>query len=133
VSDKSFNCTVLTPERAVLKTTADFVAIPAHDGEIGILRDRAPLLCRLGIGIVRMETDQGQQRLFVDSGFAEVRDNQLTILTEDALLPDQVNIEAEKAAQAAAEARQATTEEEHEARQQELARTNAKLKLAGRG
>jgi F-type H+-transporting ATPase subunit epsilon len=130
VADKTFNCTVLTPETAVLKTAASFAAIPAHDGEIGILRDRAPLLCRLGIGIVRLETEAGPRRLFVDAGFAEVRDNQLTILTEQALTPEQINVEEEKAAHTAAEERHATTPEEQEARQRELARTNAKIKLA---
>ena len=82
VADKTFTCTVLTPERKVLETAATFAAIPAYDGEVGILHDRAPLLCRLGVGILRLDTPAGAQRIFVDAGFAEMLDNRLTVLTE---------------------------------------------------
>lgn len=42
----TFHCSVVTPERAVLECEASFAAFPAHDGEIGIMPQRAPLLCR---------------------------------------------------------------------------------------
>lgn len=132
MADKTFTCTVLTPERRVLQTEATFAAIPAYDGEVGILRDRAPLLCRLGIGILRLETPAGQQRVFVDRGFAEVRDNQLTVLTEQSAFPQDVDVEAERSAEAEAKSRTAITPEEHTARQQDVARAAAKLKLASR-
>ncbi len=80
----TFQCTVVTPERATLDCEASFVALPAWDGEIGILRHRAPLLCRLGIGLLRIESPQGNHRLLVDGGFAEMANNRLTILTSSA-------------------------------------------------
>ena len=36
-----------------LETTAEFVALPLYDGEIGILPGRAPLIGRLGYGELR--------------------------------------------------------------------------------
>jgi len=133
MADKTFTftCTVLTPERRVVQTQATFAAIPAFDGEVGVLHDRAPLLCRLGVGILRLETPSGGQRLFVDEGFAEVIDNQVTVLTEQAVFPQDVNVETERAAEAAARARSATTPEEQAARQHAIARAKAKLRLAG--
>jgi F0F1-type ATP synthase epsilon subunit len=53
---KTFRCSVVTPERVVLEAEARFAALPAHDGEIGILRDRAPLLVKLDVGRLRIET-----------------------------------------------------------------------------
>ena len=46
----TFHCSVVTPERAVLETEASFVAFPAHDGEVGVLPDRAPSSSSSGAG-----------------------------------------------------------------------------------
>jgi F-type H+-transporting ATPase subunit epsilon len=83
-SNDTFHCSVITPERAVLEIDATFVAFPAHDGEVGILRNRAPLLFKMGTGELRVESPQGNHLLFVDGGFAQMVDNRLTLLTEQA-------------------------------------------------
>ncbi len=80
----TFHCSVITPERAVLETDAMFVALPAHDGEVGVLRNRAPMLYKLGTGELRVEAPEGKHLLFVDGGFAQMVDNRLTLLTEQA-------------------------------------------------
>ena len=126
----SFQCTVITPERQVLDAEATFLAFPAHDGEIGILRDRAPLLCKLGTGVLRMEAGPQNQRLFIDGGFAQVLRNQVTILTEQALRTEEIDVEQTRAALAEARARRTSTPEETEARRREILRQQAKLKAA---
>lgn len=68
----------------MLECDVRFVAIPAHDGEIGFLVDRAPLVCKLGAGSLRIETAEKEHRFFLDGGFAEMFDNTLTILTSHA-------------------------------------------------
>jgi len=40
----SFHCVVVTPEQQAADETVSQVILPAHDGEIGILTDRAPCL-----------------------------------------------------------------------------------------
>lgn len=84
MGDKTFHCSVVTPERAVLDTDATFVAFPAHDGEIGILHNRAPLLCQLGKGTLRVELGKESHRFSIEGGFAQMVDNKLTILTDNA-------------------------------------------------
>ena len=49
-AEKSLHCVVVTPERAVVDETADFVVLPMLDGELGVLPGRAPLIGRLGFG-----------------------------------------------------------------------------------
>jgi F-type H+-transporting ATPase subunit epsilon len=88
---KTFSCSVVTPERVVLECEARFVALPAHDGEIGLLRSRAPLVCRLAIGKLRVETEAGMEVFYIDGGFAEMADNELTVLTEDALRAEEID------------------------------------------
>ena len=95
----TFEGSVITPERKVLECQARFAAFPAHDGEMGILSHRAPLVCKLGIGILRVEAtgsdvSDGQQAeprpgrhvLFVDGGFAQVVENTLTYNSSPLLL-----------------------------------------------
>lgn len=88
-----FQCSVVTPARAVLECEARSVILPAWDGEIGILRNRAPLVCRLGIGELRVETPTEKHTMFLDGGFAEMSDNRLTILTSAARLPEELTQE----------------------------------------
>ena len=91
MTDNSFHCSVITPERAVLDCDATFVAMPAHDGEIGLLRGRAPLVCKLAIGKLRVQTEAGMEIFYVDGGFAEMADNELTVLTEDARRAEEID------------------------------------------
>ncbi len=126
----SFHCSVVTPERVVLETEARFVALPAHDGEVGILPGRAPLLVALGVGRLRVQSADGEQVLLVDGGFAEMSGTKLTILTEGARRPEELDLgEAEQEFEDARELPM-LTDAEFEARQRALARARAARKLA---
>lgn len=130
---KTFQLSVVTPEAAVLDTEARFVALPAHDGEIGVLRDRAPLLIKLDVGLLRAETEQGPKRLYVDGGFAEMIDNRLTVLTEDAKDPG--TLDRADAEQRMVEAQAMTAEDAVAlaARERALRRARVQLKLTRAG
>jgi F-type H+-transporting ATPase subunit epsilon len=81
----SFHCAVVTPGGSVLTCEAKSAVFPAFDGEIGILPNHAPLLTQLGIGLLRVKAVDGtEHRLLVDGGFAQVGNNKLTLLTEQA-------------------------------------------------
>src|SRR3989442_151298 len=82
---REVRCVVVTPERALLDETADFVALPLYDGEIGILPGRAPLVGRLGYGELRLKKGTQTKSYYVDGGFVQVRANVVTILTSKAL------------------------------------------------
>jgi F-type H+-transporting ATPase subunit epsilon len=117
---KTFHCSVITPERAVLETEATFVAFPAHDGEVGILHDRAPLLYRMGIGELRVESPEGDHVLFVAGGFAQMVENRLTLLTEQAKRIDEIDPAAVERVLAAARSMPMVTDAEFAARQKAL-------------
>ena len=72
----TFVCSVVTPEGVVAEIEARFVVLPAHDGEIGVLHDRAPLLCKLDVGRLRIETPAEKLVFYVDGGVAEMVNNQ---------------------------------------------------------
>lgn len=85
MADDSLHCSVITPEAKVFEDDVTGVVVPAHDGEIGILHDRAPLLCKLGAGRLRVTRPSEELSFFVDGGFAQVLDNRVIILTQRAI------------------------------------------------
>jgi F-type H+-transporting ATPase subunit epsilon len=81
----AFACVVVTPEQQVLSESLTQAIIPASDGLLGILTDRAPVLAKLAKGPLRLDLASGQTRLFrIDGGVAQMKDNKLTILTQTA-------------------------------------------------
>jgi F-type H+-transporting ATPase subunit epsilon len=98
---QSIELVVITPERQVLAEAADEVVIPAHDGELGVLNLRSPLMCELGIGQLRYLRDGQTNRLFIDGGFAQVLENRVTVLTGNALLASAVTADVVASAERA--------------------------------
>lgn len=81
----TFHCTVVTPEAAVLDAELTQAILPAYDGQMGILAHRAPVLARLGTGLLRLDLADGSRRSFrVSGGFAQMKDNRLSILSDEA-------------------------------------------------
>ncbi len=100
----SFKCVIVAPEQQLLDETVTQVILPAEDGLIGILTDRSPLLAKLGLGELRIDLADGQKRQYlVDGGVAQMKDNKLTVLTNAAWNPKDLD-----SAAAAAELEQAT-------------------------
>ena len=130
--DKRIHLVVVTPERTVLDTLVDFVAIPLFDGEAGILPGRAPLIGRLGFGELRGRVGETVDRYFVDGGFAQIRDNSATILTPRAISVGDVDVAAAEADLKALESTKATTELESADRDRGLARARGLIRIAGK-
>jgi F-type H+-transporting ATPase subunit epsilon len=127
----TFHLSVVTPEREVLSTEARFVAFPAFDGEMGILPKRAALLTQLGAGHLRVEEASGSKKtLFVSGGFAQMVDDKLTLLTEEAREPESVDPAQAERALVEANAMPTATEAEFRKRSQAVERARALLRSA---
>ena len=128
------HASVVTPERAVYEGPARFVALPAWDGEIGVMSHRAPLLVKLGVGKLRIDTgaESGEDELvfLIDGGFAEMVDNRLTVLTEDARTPEELDAEAGKAALSEAKALNGGSDAEVEHRERAERRARLEMRMA---
>ncbi len=82
----SFKCIVVTPEQELLDLKVNQAILPAIDGLIGILTDRAPMLARLGKGPLRIDPENGASQTYnIEGGVAQMKDNKLTILTQKAV------------------------------------------------
>lgn len=93
----SIQCIVVTPEKTALETSADFIALPLADGEMGIGENHAPMIGRLGYGEMRFRSAGETQKLYIDGGFVQIANNEVTVLTGKAIPCNEINLEqAEK-------------------------------------
>ena len=123
-------CVVVTPERRLFDEVVEFVALPLYDGELGVLPGRAPLIGRLGYGELRTRTAGQTRRYFVDGGFAQVRDDVVTVLTGRAIPADKVDTSAASQELEQAQARRASTDAEQDEKARAIARARAQLRIA---
>lgn len=130
MTTKSLHCTVITPEAQVYDGPVDAVIIPAHDGEIGILHNRAALLCKLGFGRMRLRSGEREESWYVDAGFAQVLDNVVTVLTPNALRPEQIDRAVAETALTEARRLPVIDEVSERRKREAIARARAQLRIA---
>lgn len=128
----AFQCTIVTPEQQALDESVTEAILPAHDGQMGILTGRAPLLVKLGVGPLRIDLAGGQRRTFlVDGGVAEMKGDRLTILATLATPAAEIDAERARAEYAAAEASHPTDDAGRAERQRTMDRARAAQAIAG--
>jgi len=80
----NLNIRVITPERVVWDANAEELILPSSTGQLGVLKDHAPLLTALDIGVMRLKTSGNWVSFVLMEGFAEVENNSVTILCNGA-------------------------------------------------
>jgi F-type H+-transporting ATPase subunit epsilon len=133
MAENTFMLEVVTPERILLSDEVQFVVVPAAEGEVGVLRNHAPMVAGLKIGVLRYVGKDGVMRhMAVSGGFMEVIDNEAIVLAETAERGTEIDILRAKAAKERAERRlQQRAEEINFTRaQMALARALARIKAA---
>jgi F-type H+-transporting ATPase subunit epsilon len=76
---------LVSPERELFAGDVDHVVVPGTEGEFGVLAHHAPFMTTLRPGALRILSEAGEQRIFVNGGFADVTPAGLTVLAEDAV------------------------------------------------
>ena len=81
----TFRCVLLTPLGKLLDCRAGSLIAPGDDGLLGILRNHAPMLCKLTRGIIQVKdiTAAADAFYLIDGGFLRVSENNVTILAHD--------------------------------------------------
>jgi F-type H+-transporting ATPase subunit epsilon len=122
---------LVTPERQVIDDEVTYASVPAWDGLLGVAPQRAPLLVKLGDGPLRLDLASGlSQSFFVGGGFAQMKDNRLTLLTAEAVPADQIDVQAARDMLRQAEHQVPVTDEEAAGRDRQARRARAMIDLA---
>lgn len=128
---QAFRVTLVTPEAQILDEQVTHASIPAWDGRIGVLHLRAPLLAKLGYGPLKLDLAAGGSKsFFIGGGFAQVKNDVLTILTDEATPAEDVNAEEATASLKEAQARRAISEPEVDRRERDLSRARALVAMS---
>jgi F-type H+-transporting ATPase subunit epsilon len=120
---------ILTPERKVCHATVDMVIARAVDGEVGILRNHAPLIVALDIAPLRYRFEGEEHLVAVCGGFMEVRSNRITVTTPCSELAAEIDARRAAESRTRAEERLANISPELDVRRAELALQRAIMRL----
>lgn len=96
---------IVTPVRRVAAGEADMVVLPAATGEMGVLPGHDMYMVLLGTGTLRLTNGSEQSTMFVAKGYAEIANDQVTVLAEVCERPDEIDPDRAAAAQKRAEER----------------------------
>lgn len=129
----AFRCTIVTPDEQAFDQQVEQVILPGHDGLVGILTNRAPLLMRVDIGPMQIDLPGGRQlHYFVEGGVAQMRENQLTVITNTAIPSGEISPAEAEAELQKAQAMPFEGRENRDARARALKRAHGKLAVAGK-
>ena len=120
---------LVSPERILFSGDATSVTARTAEGDIAFLTGHAPFIGLLDIGVVTIDLTEGSRmKVAVHGGFVEVMDDRVTVLSDVAELPDQ--IDRARAERALAEAQGATGTGDAEA-DAAARRARVRLELVG--
>jgi F-type H+-transporting ATPase subunit epsilon len=98
---------VISPDKTIWDAKAEEVILPSTTGQLGILTGHAPLLSALDTGVMRVRGAKNEPwvPIALMGGFAEVDEDEVTILVNGAERGDSINLEQARADFSQAETR----------------------------
>ncbi|MFN5727166.1 MAG: ATP synthase F1 subunit epsilon [Pseudanabaena sp.] len=82
---------VIAPDQTIVDTVAEEVILPSSSGQLGILTGHAPLISALETGVLRFRKDKAWAAIALTGGFAEVEENEVTVLVRSGELGSTIN------------------------------------------
>jgi F-type H+-transporting ATPase subunit epsilon len=132
VGNRHLRFVLVTPEKTLLDQSVESLRFPLYDGQMGVLPGRAPLVGRLGYGELQYHDANGQHSYFVDSGFVQIKDDVVTVLTNRAMPVAELKRQQAEDQLRQAKTRTAQTDLEIAAKARDIQRAQQMLSLAKR-
>lgn len=99
----SLHLKIVTPEKLIYEEDVDQVNVPSADGELGILPHHANLMARLKSGELRIKKNGKVEIMALGGGFVQMDNNNLTVMTDLAISPEEIDEKAVEEARKRAE------------------------------
>ncbi|MCC8097904.1 MAG: ATP synthase F1 subunit epsilon [Eubacterium sp.] len=128
---------VVTPTKTLIDDACDMVIMKTVDGDTGVLYGHQPLTTILDLGKLRIIDEGKEKDSTLMGGFAKVNAEGLTIITDAAEWPGEIDIERAKESKHRAEERleasagRDTSEIDHNRAEAALKRAILRIDLAG--
>ena len=94
----SFDVSVVTQVKKILEQEAGYLRLRTSEGDIGILPNHAPFVAELSMGKMEIESPNkdGRDIYFLSGGFLEISNNQATVIADEILPIEEIDIESEQ-------------------------------------
>jgi len=100
-----FQLKIVTPDRSFYSDEVEMVILRGIEGDLAILKNRAPLITPLDIGKIRIVKDGKEKVAAVVDGYVTVSKNKTTVITDSAEWPEEIDVERAEEAKERAEKR----------------------------
>ena len=106
MAENKITLKIVTPTRELYNSPVDMVIMRTKSGDVGILHGHQPMVTVLDYGILRIQNDGDEElKATVFGGFAEIDSETITILSDAAEWPDEIDVHRAQAAKERAEKR----------------------------
>jgi len=92
MAEKKMRLHIATPESVKFDEDVGMVILRCITGDMGILPNHQPVSAILDYGVLRIMSDGVERRIAVFGGIAQVIDNTVNILANDAQWPEDIDI-----------------------------------------
>ncbi len=101
---------VVSPTRNMFDKEVDMIIMRATEGDLGVMAGHIPLTTTLSIGVLKIYDDDAEEnkkqlQMAVLGGFAEIKPDCVTVLSDAAEWPNEIDVSRAQAAKERAERR----------------------------
>lgn len=73
---------IVSPEHTLFEGKVESITLPGTLGEFVVLPEHAPIISSLQKGVIRYKQEGKEEKLEIQHGFVEVRDNNVSVCAE---------------------------------------------------
>lgn len=84
---------IITPRGVIVKEEVEELVAPGYYGEFGVLPGHAHLIAALKMGVLSYKSEGRRRYLAIGDGYAEVSPDAALLLIEEAVTPEEIEIE----------------------------------------
>nr|YP_003795497.1 CF1 epsilon subunit of ATP synthase [Floydiella terrestris]YP_010500068.1 CF1 epsilon subunit of ATP synthase [Gormaniella terricola]ACZ58432.1 CF1 epsilon subunit of ATP synthase [Floydiella terrestris]UWV18245.1 CF1 epsilon subunit of ATP synthase [Gormaniella terricola] len=90
----SLQICIMTPERIFWNGQSEEIVLPTNTGEMGVLKNHAPIITGLDVGAMLVRTKEGWNSFAIMGGFGIVGQNRVILLVNAAESSETINAES---------------------------------------
>lgn len=96
MAEDSFYLEIMTSEKIIFKGKVEYLRLPGREGEMGILKNHAPLIALLQPGECQIRYNKNDILMALGDGFVKINDNKVLVIVSFALNPGEIDTEEQR-------------------------------------
>lgn len=129
---KKIHLSIMTPAKKLYDKEVDYVLFRSTEGEMVVMPGHTALTCALDYGIMKIVVDGEELKATLMGGFVEVTPKKITLLSDAAEWPEEIDASRAKASQERA-IKRLTSGQDIDIERANLAIRRAKLRIEASG